>query len=41
MKDVGEAQYNLGIVILQDRNNIKIALSQATYIDKLLVKFVM
>ena len=41
MKDVGEAQYILGIVILQDRKNIKITLSQAIYIDKLLVKFVM
>ena len=38
MKDLEEAQYILGIKILRDHN---LAISQATYIDKLLVKYVM
>ena len=38
MKDLEEAQYILGIKILRDHN---LAISQATYIDKLFVKYVM
>ena len=41
MKDLGEMQYILRIKVFQDCKNRKIALSQATYIDKLLVKYVM
>ena len=41
MEDIGEANYILGIQILRDRNNIRLALSQALYIDKILVYFVM
>ena len=41
MKDLGEAQYILGIKVLRDHKNRKLVLSQATYIDKLLVKHVM
>ena len=37
MKDLGEVQYILRIKVLRDHKNRKIALSQATYIDKLLV----
>ena len=40
MKDLGEAQHNLGIKVLRDRKNRKLVLSQAAYIDKLLVKYV-
>ena len=40
-KDLGEVKYILGIKIFQDRKNTKIVVSQATYIDKLLVKYVM
>ena len=38
MKDLEEAQYIPGIKILRDHN---LAISQATYIDKLFVKYVM
>ena len=41
MKYLGEVQYILGIKILWDCKNRKIVLSQATYIDKLFVKYVM
>ena len=41
MKYIGEMQYILGIKILWDLKNKKIVLSQAFYIDKLLVKYVM
>src|ERR1051325_2812448 len=41
MKDLGEAQFVLGIQILRDRKNKTLALSQALYIDKLLVKYSM
>ncbi|KAL4030988.1 hypothetical protein IC575_009243 [Cucumis melo] len=41
MKDLGEAQYVLGIQIIRDRKNKTLALSQATYIDKLLVRYSM
>ena len=41
MKDLGETQYILGIKVLRDRKNKKLSLSQTTYIDKLLVKYVM
>ncbi|XP_048496247.1 retrovirus-related Pol polyprotein from transposon TNT 1-94 [Beta vulgaris subsp. vulgaris] len=39
MKDLGEAQYILGIKIYRDRPRILIGLSQSTYIDKVLAKF--
>ena len=39
MKDLGEANYVLGIQILRDRKNKLIALSQATYIDKILERY--
>ena len=38
MKDLGEANYVLGIQILRNRKNRSIALSYAAYIDKILVK---
>ncbi|KAL2490483.1 putative mitochondrial protein [Abeliophyllum distichum] len=41
MKDLEEATYVLGIQILRDRKNKRIALSQASYIDKILVRFAM
>ena len=41
MKDLGKAQNILGIKVLRDHKNRKIALSQATYIDKILVQYVM
>ena len=41
MKDLGEASYVLGIQIIRDRKNKLLALSQASYIDKILVRFVM
>ena len=40
MKDFGKRQYIFRIKILKDRKNRKLALSQATYIDKLLIKYV-
>ncbi|PKA64902.1 Retrovirus-related Pol polyprotein from transposon TNT 1-94 [Apostasia shenzhenica] len=39
MKDLGEASFILGIQIIQDRKNMVLASSQASYIDKVLVKF--
>jgi len=39
MKDLGEAAYILGIKIYRDRSRRLIALSQSTYLDKVLKKF--
>ena len=41
MKDLGEAQYILEIKVFRDCKNKKLALQQATYIDKFLVKYEM
>src|SRR3954449_9399525 len=41
MKDLGEAAYILGIKIYRDRPNRRLALSQNTYIDKILKRFSM
>ena len=41
MKDIGEANYILGIQILRDKKNMRIALYQVSYIDKILVRFAM
>ena len=41
MKNLGEAHHILGIKVLRDHKNRKLALSQAISIDKLLVKYVM
>ena len=41
MKDLGEANYILGIKLLRDRKNKVLALSQALYINKILAKFSM
>ena len=41
MKDLGEAAYILGIQIFRDRKNRKLALSQASYIDKIMDRFSM
>ena len=38
MKDLGEAQYVLGIKIIRDSKNKIIALSQEKYIDSILSK---
>ncbi|KAL4035546.1 hypothetical protein IC575_004248 [Cucumis melo] len=38
MKDLGEARFVLGIQIFRDRKNKTLALSQASYIDKIVVK---
>ena len=39
MKDLGEAAYVLGIKIYRDRSRRLIALSQSTYLDKIVKKF--
>ena len=39
MKDLGEADYILGIKIYRDRSRRLIGLSQSTYLDKILKKF--
>ena len=39
MKDLGKAQYVLGIKIIRDRKNNIIALSQEKYIDSILSKY--
>ena len=39
MKDLGKAQYFLGIKIIQDRKNKIIALSQENYINSILSKY--
>ena len=41
MKDLGEASYVLGIQIFRDQKNKMIALSQASYIDKILERYEM
>ena len=41
MKDLGEANYILRIQIIRDRKNKILALSQASYIDKVLARFSM
>ena len=41
IKDLGEAQYVFGIQIIRDRKNRTLALSQATYIDKMLTRYSM
>ena len=41
MKDLGKTQYVLGIKVTKNHKNRKLVLSQATYIDKPLVKYVM
>ena len=41
MKALGEASYILGIQIIRDRKNKLLALSQASYIDKVLARFLM
>ena len=41
MKDLGEANYILGIKLWRDRKNRMLGLSQAGYIDKVLEWFSM
>ena len=41
MKDLGEASYVLGIKIIRDRKKKLLALSQASYIDKVLSRYSM
>ena len=41
MKDLGEASYILGIRLIRDHKNKLLALSQALYIDKMLVRYSM
>ena len=41
MKDLGEANYILGIKLLRDQKNKVLALFQALYIDKILARFSM
>ena len=41
MKELGQASYILGIKLLRGRQNNILGLSQATYINKILVKFTM
>ena len=41
MKDFGEANFVLGIQFFRDRKKRMIALSQSSYIDKVLKKFAM
>ena len=41
MKDLGEANFILGIQLFRDWKNIMIVLSQSSYIDKVLKKFSM
>ena len=39
IKDLGEASYVLGIQIIRDRKKRLLAMSQASYIDKILIRF--
>ena len=39
MKDLGETSYILGVCLFQDCRKRMVALSQATYIDKMIEKF--
>ena len=41
MKDLGQASYVLGIQLIRNRKNRLLALSQASYIDKVLARFSM
>ena len=41
MKDLGQTSYVFGIQIIRDRKNRLLALSQASYIDKVLARFSM
>ena len=41
MKDLGEVSYVLGIKLLRDRQNRTLTLSQASYIDQILIKYSM
>ena len=41
MKDLGEANYILGIRLFRDRKKKMLAISQAIYIDKMIEKFTM
>ena len=41
MKDLGNASYVLGIQIVRNRKNKLLALSQASYADKVLSQFLM
>ena len=41
MRDLGEASYVLGIWIFRNRKNKMLALSQASYIEKILEKYCM
>ena len=41
MKDLGEAQFVLGIQIVRNRKNKTLVLSQASYIDKMLIGYKM
>ena len=41
MKDLGQASYVLGIQIIRDRKNRLLALSQVSYINKVLARFSM
>ena len=41
MKDMRKVQYILEIKVLRDYKNWKLTLTQATYIDKFLVKYLM
>ena len=41
MKDLGEASHILGIKLMQDRQKRMLGLSQATYIDQILIRFSM
>ena len=41
MKDLGEVAYILGIIILRDKSNKLIGLSQSTYLEKVLKRFSM
>ena len=41
MKDLGEATYILGIQIFRDRKNRTLSLSQSSYIDKVMDRFLM
>ena len=40
MKDLGEANYILGIKLLWDHRNKMLSLSQTVYIDKILVGYI-
>jgi len=41
IKDLGEANYIIGIKLSEDRKNRMLCLSQAGYIDKILARFIM